>query len=74
MEVRIGIQHTPKELVFESTLSAAEITKAINTAYNGHEPTVMFTDVKDRQYLVPLAALGYIEFGAAVPRKAGFVS
>lgn len=74
MEVRIGIQHTAKELVFETAHSAADITAAINTAYSQQQPTVLFVDGKDRHYLVPLATLAYVEFGAAAPRKAGFVS
>lgn len=74
MEVRIGITHSPREIAFESKESAAEIQEKLSTALgNGTEPLVQFTDSKGAQYLVPTAAIAYVEIGAETSRKVGFV-
>lgn len=74
MEVRIGIANTAKELAFESTLSAQEIEAMIQSAYSDNAAFLTFTDIKTRKYLVPLASVLYIEYGAAAQRKAGFIN
>lgn len=74
MEVRIGIAHTAKELVFTTDLTAEQISNQLQTAAKASEPFVLFKDIKGREIIVPLAALSYLECGSATPRKAGFVS
>ena len=67
MEVRIGVQHVPREITFETTLSADDLVAAVKAA---HEADVLeLTDDKGGRIIIPTAALGYVTTGAE--RKAG---
>lgn len=72
MEVRIGVQHVAREITFETELSPADVTKAIDAALAG--ATLDLTDSKGRRVVVPAGALGYVEVGPADKRKVGFTS
>ncbi len=73
VDIRIGILNSPRELSFESAESAADITAAITTAVEKGAPLVTLTDTKGKQYLVPTAAIGYVEIGSDSARRVGFV-
>ena len=69
MDIRIGILNSPRELAFETSESAADITAAMEKG----APVVSLTDSKGKQYLVPTAAIGYVEIGSDSARRVGFV-
>ncbi|MFP3464855.1 DUF3107 domain-containing protein [Leifsonia sp. SIMBA_070] len=72
MEIRIGIVNAPRELSFESSLSAEELTGQVETALtNGG--VLKLTDDKGRLYVVPTAGIGYVELGTEESRRIGFV-
>jgi len=73
VDIRIGILNSPRELSFESAESAADITAAITAAVEKGAPLVTLTDTKGKQYLVPTAAIGYVEIGSDSARRVGFV-
>ncbi len=74
MEVRIGIIQSPREISFETNADAAELQQTIEAALNGAQPIVKFSDTKGKQYLVPSAAIAYVELGGDTSRKVGFIS
>lgn len=74
MEVRIGIQHHPREISFESTASAEELHTSIESALSQGQALLRFSDAKGKQYLVPSAAIAYLEFGSETSRRVGFVN
>lgn len=72
MEVRIGIQHAPRELVFEVKDSSAEdletqVEKAVTDG-----GTLALTDSKGRRVLVPVGHIAYVEIGSGVAGTVGF--
>jgi BioD-like phosphotransacetylase family protein len=73
MEIKIGIQHAPRELVVESGDSAEEIEKAVEAAVSG-EGVLSLTDIKGRRIIVPAGKLAYVEIGGGVSGKLGFRS
>lgn len=73
MEITIGIQNHPREIVLESNAPAAEIIAAVEKALAGTAP-LSLTDVKGRQILVPTTALAYVEVGEENQRRVGFGS
>jgi hypothetical protein len=73
MEIKIGIQHAPRELVVESGDSAEEIEKAVEAAVAG-EGVLSLTDIKGRRIIVPAGKLAYVEIGGGVSGKLGFRS
>ena len=52
-------------------LVAADSERALDLAFSA--PVVSLTDSKGKQYLVPTAAIGYVEIGSDSGRRVGFV-
>lgn len=71
MEVKIGIQMAPRELVVETAISAEEIERALTDALTDGTVLVL-NDSKGKTVLVPAAKIAYVELGVAEPRKVGF--
>ncbi|MFF2369762.1 DUF3107 domain-containing protein [Agromyces sp. NPDC058110] len=74
MDVRIGIQNSPRELGFESSQSAEEVQAQVAAALAGDAASLKFVDAKGTVYLVPAAALAYVEIGSEESRRVGFVA
>lgn len=75
MEVRISIVQSPREITFETEQAADELRATVEAALaEGKQPLVSFTDSKGRQYLVPTAAIAYVELGGDSGRRVGFIS
>lgn len=73
MDLRIGIQNSPRELSFETSQTAAEVEQAVAAALSGQSPVLRLTDTKGTVYVVPAAALAYVEIGTEEARRIGFV-
>lgn len=74
MDVRIGIQNSPRELSFETSQSAAEVEQAVGAALAGQAAHLQLRDDKGTIYVVPAAALAYVEIGSEESRRVGFVA
>lgn len=74
MDVRIGIQNSPRELSFETSQSAAEVEQAVAAALAGQSAVLKLSDDKGTMYVVPAAALAYVEIGSEESRRVGFVA
>ncbi|PDQ35095.1 MAG: ATP-binding protein [Candidatus Lumbricidophila eiseniae] len=74
MDVRIGIQHSSRELSFASSLPAAEVQKKVDAALQGSSQTLSLTDEKGTIYVIPTASLAYVEIGSEESRRVGFVA
>lgn len=73
MEVKIGIQMAPRELVVETTASPAEIQEALTSALADGKVFVI-TDNKRGTVLVPADKIAYVELDITEPRRIGFGS
>ena len=74
MEIRIGIMNTGRELSFDTNEPAAAVKKSIASALDSGATHVGFTDTKGNSYIVPTAALAYVELGTEESRRVGFVA
>jgi Protein of unknown function (DUF3107) len=72
VEVKIGVSDSPRELVFRSTQTQAEVEKLVSTALAKGSDILSLTDDKGRKFLVPIAKVAYVEIGAADVRRVGF--
>ena len=72
VEVKIGVQRTPHEIVLESTQSPDEVEKAVQEALAGSTAVLALTDEKGRRVLVPAAVIAYVEIAEADHRRVGF--
>jgi hypothetical protein len=73
VEVKIGIQMAPRELVVETPASAEDVKQALMTALADGTPFVL-TDSKRGLVLVPADKIAYVELDQAEPRPIGFGS
>ncbi len=71
MEVKVGIQMAPRELVVETAASAEEIERALSDALADGTLFVL-KDSKGKTLLVPSAKVAYVELGDDEQRKIGF--
>jgi hypothetical protein len=73
MEVKIGIQSVPRELVVETDTPAAEIEAGLSAALaNGEHSLFALSVAKGGRVLVPADKIAYVEFGAPEARRVGF--
>jgi hypothetical protein len=72
VEVKIGISDSPRELVFRSSQTHAEVEKLVSAALAKGADVLSLTDDKGRKFLVPSAKIAYVEIGAADVRRVGF--
>ncbi|MFG3283078.1 DUF3107 domain-containing protein [Streptomyces sp. NPDC048111] len=72
MEVKIGVQHAPREIVLESGQSAEEVESAVSDALAGKAQLLSLTDDKGRRILVPADKIAYVEIGEPAVRRVGF--
>ena len=73
MEVKIGIQMAPKELIIETTTSAQDIQRALAAALADGR-LFELADEKGRTILVPVDKIAYVELDATEPHRIGFGS
>lgn len=71
MEVKIGVQHSPRELVVETNESADGVEKIVADAV-ASDGIIALTDSKGRKIIVPAGKLAYIEIGGGVSGQVGF--
>jgi hypothetical protein len=74
VEVKIGVQFAPRELVVESAQAPAEIAAAVTEALASESGVLSLIDEKGRQVIVPSSKLAYVEIDESVVRKVGFTA
>jgi hypothetical protein len=73
VEVKIGIQSIPRELVVETGVSAKEIEHSLVAALADGGLFVL-PDDKGGKVMVPADKIGYLEFTGPEERRVGFGS
>jgi hypothetical protein len=73
VEVKIGIQSIPRELVLETRASPEEIERSLTKALSDGGLFVLADD-KDGKIIVPADKIGYVEFIGVEQRRVGFGS
>lgn len=71
VEVKIGIQWAPRELVVE-TASSADDVQATLAAAVADASVFILADDKGGKVLVPSDKIAYVELGSPEPRRVGF--
>jgi hypothetical protein len=73
MDIKIGVQDTPREITIESAQTPEEVTSAIEAAL-ASGGLLSLTDDRGRTVLIPATKIAYVEIGPASTRKVGFGS
>ena len=74
MEVRVGILNSPRELSFESSETPSAVQETVAAAIAKGTGHLSLSDNDGRIYLVPAAAIAYVEVGSERTRRVGFVA
>jgi hypothetical protein len=74
VEVKIGVQFAPRELVLESAQSPAEVEAAVADVIERGNGTLILEDDRGRRVIVPVDKLAYVEIAEAAPRPVGFTA
>jgi hypothetical protein len=72
VEVKIGVQYAPRELVLESAQSPAEVEATVTEALNATDSVLSLVDEKGRRVIVPVSKIAYVEIAEAASRPVGF--
>ena len=71
MEVKIGIQMAPRELVVETDETADRIAQHLDEALADGD-VFRLSDTRGNIILVPAEKVAYVELSSAEPRRIGF--
>jgi uncharacterized protein YaiL (DUF2058 family) len=72
VEVKIGVQRTPREIVLESTQSPDEVEAVVRDALKDPGGVLALVDEKGRRVVVPANLIAYVEIADADHRRVGF--
>jgi len=73
LEVKIGIQSVPRELVVETDTPAEEVERSLSAALEKGDHAVFALSVtKGGRVLIPADKIANVEFGGAETRRVGF--
>ncbi len=73
MEVKIGVQYAPRELVLESNQTPAEVEGAVADALAAGG-MLSLVDDRGRRVIVPVDKIAYVEIGEVASRPVGFTA
>jgi hypothetical protein len=74
VEVKIGVLHTPREIVVESLQTPDEVEALVATALKSVDGQLSLTDERGRRVIVPANLVAYVEIAQADQRRVGFVA
>ena len=75
MEVKIGVQHSPRELVIDSPKTPDEIAEEVSKAMSSSKDGLLtLMDERGRRVVVPVDRIAYVEIAQADQRRVGFVA
>ena len=74
MEVKIGIQSIPRELVVDTDATAAEIERDLAAALAARDGSAILAlgTQKGGRVLIPADKIAFVEFGGDQSRRVGF--
>ncbi|MFD0683122.1 DUF3107 domain-containing protein [Actinomadura fibrosa] len=72
MQVRIGVQSVPKELVVDTAQSADEVQQALAEALADERGVFVLKDRRSGRIVIPADRVGYLEISEDEQRSVGF--
>jgi hypothetical protein len=74
VEVKIGVLHTPREIVLESAQTPAEVEQLVGDALKSVDGHLTMVDERGRRVIIPANLVAYVEIAQADVRRVGFAS
>ena len=74
MEVKIGVLHTAREIVLESSQTPEEVEQAVAEALKSIDGQLVLEEERGRKVIIPSNLVAYIDIAQSDTRRVGFVS
>jgi hypothetical protein len=74
VEVKIGVLHTPREIVVDSAQTQEEVEKLVADALKSVDGQLIMSDDRGRRVIVPANLVAYVEIAQADARRVGFAT
>lgn len=74
MEVKIGVQFAPRELVLDSAQTPGEVADLVTKALDAESGALTLVDERGRRVIVSVAKLAYVEIAESSSRPVGFTA
>ena len=74
MDVKVGVLHTPREIVIDSDESTDDVEKQVTEALKSDSNVLSLTDRRGRRVIVPSDRIAYVEIAEADNRRVGFAA
>ena len=74
MEVRIGVQRTPREIVLDSDQTQDEVQQQVADALKDGSGLLELSDNRGRRVVIPAGIVAYVEIAPADVRRVGFTA
>jgi hypothetical protein len=74
VEVKIGVQYAPREIVLETSASPDDVEKLLHEALKADFGLLTLVDEKGRKVFIPAEKIAYVELGEPEGRRVGFGS
>jgi hypothetical protein len=72
VEVKIGVLHTSREIVVESSQTPTEVEALVSKSLAAGEGILSLSDERGRKVLVPANLVAYVEIAQPDGRRVGF--
>jgi DNA-binding MurR/RpiR family transcriptional regulator len=72
MDVKVGVSHSPKELLIESDGSIEEVVEAVDAVLKNGSPVLWLTDKKGRRVGIPADKVAYVDISDEEVKRVGF--
>jgi len=74
VDVKVGVLHTPREIVIDSDESTDDVEKQVTEALKSDSNVLSLTDRRGRRVIVPSDRIAYVEIAEADNRRVGFAA
>lgn len=74
MDVKVGVLHTPREIIIDSAESTEDVEKQVTEALKSDSKMLSLTDRRGRRVLIPSDRIAYVEIAEADNRRVGFAT
>jgi hypothetical protein len=74
VEVKIGVLHTPREIVLDSPQTPDEVEQAVADALKSVDGQLVLVEERGRKVIVPANLVAYVDIAQADQRRVGFVT
>ncbi|MEO9138250.1 MAG: DUF3107 domain-containing protein [Jatrophihabitans sp.] len=74
MDVKIGVLHTAREIVIESSQTHEEVEAAVAAALKSVDGQLVLEEERGRKVIIPANLVAYVDIAQADTRRVGFVT